>query len=115
MITGHKKIQRASHQNGAPLIGLRGPCIWFRADGELTEITIIGKIDASDIDDLSPHARRLVCDCVVLIVNLSGSDFVAVDGLCALLALWSTEPAGPRVREVRIRAERFTVVLRRGG
>jgi hypothetical protein len=80
-------------------------------------MTISGEIDASDIDDLSPYARRLVRDCGVLVVDLSGSDFVAVDGLCALLALWSADSAAterPRVREVRICYERITVVLRRG-
>ena len=117
MITG-KTIQRASHPNGAAVIGRREPCIWIRTDAELTVITISGEIEASDIDDLSSYARRLVRDCGVLIVDLSGSDFIAVDGLCALLALWSADPAAterPRQREVRICSERLTVVLRRVG
>jgi hypothetical protein len=117
MITEGKTIHSASRQNGATLIGRRVPCLWIRTDAELTVITISGEIAASDIDDLSPYARGLIRDCGVLIVDLSGSDFVAVDGLCALLALWSAESAAierPRLREVRICSERLTVVLRRG-
>jgi hypothetical protein len=117
MITGHKYIRLGSYQNGATVIDRR-PCIWIRTDAELTEITISGEIDASDIDDLSPHARRLVRDCGILIVDLSGSDFISVDGLRALLALWSSDPAItdlPRERVMRICSERLTVVLRRGG
>jgi hypothetical protein len=92
--------------------------MWIRTDAELTVITITGEIHASDVEGLSPYARRLVSDCGLLIVNLSGSDFIAVDGLCALLALWSPDPAAterPRVRELRICSERLTVVLRRVG
>lgn len=117
-ITRQKRIQRASHQDAVPLVGRRGPCIWIRTDSERTVITIPGEIAASDIDALSPYARRLVRDCGVLIVDLSGSDFIAADGLCALLALWSPDPAAseqPRAREVRICSERFTVVLRHVG
>jgi hypothetical protein len=112
-----RKIHHAAHLNGAAVIGRRRACIGIRTDAELTVITISGEIDAFDIEDLSPYARRLVRDCGVLIVDLSGSDFVAVDGLSALLALWSSDSAAterPRVREVRICSERFSVVLRRG-
>ncbi len=118
MITGHVDVDHASHQNGAALIGRREPSIWIRTDAELTVLTISGEIDASDIDDLSPHARRLIRDCGVLIVDLSGSVFIAADGLRALLALWSADPGTterPRVREVRICSKRLTVALRRVG
>jgi hypothetical protein len=117
MLTKRKTIPRASQPNGAALISSRKPCIWIRAEAELTVISISGEINASDIDDLSPHARRLVRDCGVLIIDLSGNDFVAVDGLCALLALWSACPAAterPPAREVRIRSQRLTVVIRGG-
>ena len=117
MFIGHRDIHHASHQDGAPLIDRREPCIWIRTDAELTVLTISGEIDASDIDDLSPHARRLIRECGVLIVDLSGSGgFIADDGLRALLALWCADPATterPRVREVRICFGRLTVVLRR--
>jgi hypothetical protein len=92
--------------------------MWIRTDAELTVITITGEIHASDVDGLSPYARRLVSDCGLLILDLSGSDFIAVDGLCALLAIWSADPAAserPRIRELRICSERLTVVLRRVG
>jgi hypothetical protein len=118
MITGHKKVHRASHRNGAIRIGRREPCIWIRTDAELTVMAISGEIHASHVDGLSPYARRLVSDCGQFIVDLSGSGFIAVDGLCALLALWSPDPAAterPRVRELRICSESFTVVLRRVG
>jgi hypothetical protein len=94
------------------------PVIRIRTDAGHTVITISGEIDASDIDELSPHARGLVRDCGVLIVDLSGIDFIAVDGLRALFALWSAGPGTtepPRARVMRICSERLTVVLRRGG
>jgi hypothetical protein len=66
---------------------------------------------------LRPHARGLVRDCAELIVNLSGTAFIAVDGLRALVALWSDDPTTelPRVRVMRICFEHITVVLRRDG
>jgi hypothetical protein len=118
MITEHVNIDQASRQNGATLIDRRKRCIWIRIDGELTAVTVSGEIDASDIRDLSSHARRLVRNCGVLTVDLSGSAFIPVDGLCALLALWSAGPAvteRQRVREARICFERLTIVLRRVG
>jgi hypothetical protein len=118
MITGHIDVDHASPQNGAAVIDRRGPCIWIRTDAGVTVITISGEIDAADIDDLSPHARRLVRDCAVLVVDLSGNDFIAVDGLRALLALWSADPPTiepSRLRVMRICFEHITVVLRHGG
>lgn len=117
MISEHKQTRRASHHNGTTLIGRREPCMWIRTDAELTVITISGDIDASDVDRLSPYARRLVSDCGLLIVDLSGSDFIAVDALCALLAVWSTGSANeqPQARELRICSEHLTVVLRHVG
>lgn len=115
MITGLKKNHRASPQNGATLIGRREPCMWIRTDAEMTVITISGVLHASDVDRLSPYARRLVHDCGQLIVDLSGSDFIAVDALCALLAVWSPDPVAterPQVRELRICSDQLTVVLR---
>lgn len=118
MITGHKNIHHASHQHSGTLIDRREPCVWIRTEAEVTVVTISGEIDASDIDDLSPHARGLIRDCGVLIVDLSSSGFIDDDALCALLALWSADPVTterPRVREVRICSGRLTVVLRRLG
>ena len=118
MIIGHKDIHHASHQDGATLIDRREPRVWIRTDAELTALTISGEVDTSDIDDLSPHARRLIRDCGVLIVDLSSSGFITDDGLRALLALWSRDRGSsdrPRVREVRICSKRLTVTLRRVG
>jgi hypothetical protein len=111
-------IDHALRQNGATVIDRGRPCMWIRADAELTVITISGEIDASDIDDMSPYARRLVRDCYVLIVDLSGIDFIAVDALRALFALWSAGAAGtepPRAHVMRICSGRITIELRRGG
>jgi hypothetical protein len=118
IITAHNDIDKASRQNGATVIDRGRPCIWIRTDAELTVITISGEIDASDIDNMSPHARGLVRDCGVLIVDLSGIDFIAIDALRALFALWSADPATseqPRAHVMRICSERITVELRRGG
>jgi hypothetical protein len=119
MSTELNDVDHASHQNGATVVDRGRPCIWIRADGELTVITISGEIDASDIDDMSPYARRLVRDCGVLIIDLSGADFIAVDALRALIALWSADhPAtteSPRAHVMRICSEHMTVELRRGG
>jgi hypothetical protein len=117
MITGRKTLPRPSRPNRAALTRRREPCFWIRTDADLTVISISGEIDASDIANLSPHARRLVRDCAVLIIDLTSNDSVNVDGLCALLALWSAKPATterPRARELRIQFERLTVVLRSG-
>jgi hypothetical protein len=116
-ITGLNHIDHASHQNGATSIDRDRPCIWIRTDAELTAITISGAIDASDIEELSPYARGLIRDCGALVVELSGTDFIAVDALRALFALWSADPATteqPRSHVMRICTERLTVELRRG-
>ena len=118
MTTGHNDVDHAPPQNGATLVDRGRPCIWIRVDAELTVITISGKINASDIDDISPYARRLVRDCGVLIVDLSGIDFIAVDALRALFALWSPDPATtepPREHVMRICSEHITVELRHDG
>jgi hypothetical protein len=118
MTTGHNDVDHAPPQNGATLVDRGRPCIWIRVDAELTVITISGEIDASDIDDMSPYARRLVRDSGVLIIDLSGVDFITVGGLRALLTLWSADPAtteSPRAHVMRICSEHMTVELRRGG
>lgn len=119
MSSEHIYLDRASHQNGVTPNDCRGaPPIDIRKDAGLTSITVCGEIDASDIDELSPHARGLVRGCGVLVVDLSGIDFIAVDGLRALLALWSADPGSTElspVRVMRICSEEFTVVLRRCG
>jgi hypothetical protein len=117
--SGHIDLDHASHQNGVTPNDFRGaPLIDIRNDAGVTSITVCGAIDASDIDELSPHARGLVRECGVLVVDLCGIDFIAVDGLRALLALWSADPVGTGlspVRVLRICSEQFVVVLRRRG
>jgi hypothetical protein len=115
MITGHNDVDHEPSRNGA-VVDRGRPCIWIRDDAELTVITISGEVHASDIGNLSPYARRLVRDCGVLIIELSGIDFIATDALRALFALWSpdsatTEP--PRSHVMRICSERITFELRR--
>ena len=118
MINDFKRIHRASSENGATLNGRREPCIWIRTDATLTVATISGTIDEGDVDSLSPYARRVLRNCDELIINLSGSDFPTDDGLRALLALWSpwrVATERPGAREVQIRSERLTVIVRCGG
>ena len=118
MISGRIDLDQASHQNGATPTDCRGTPIGIRTDAGLTAITIRGEIDASVIDELGPPARGLVRECGALLVELSGIDFIAGDGLRALIALWaaeSTTTETPQVRDMRICSEQFTVILRRGG
>jgi hypothetical protein len=118
MISGDNDVDHAPRQNGATVVDRGRPCIWIRDDAEHTVITISGEIDASDIDDMSPYARRLVRDSGVLILDLSGIDFIAVDALRALFVLWSPDPATtepPRAHVMRICSERITLELRRDG
>jgi hypothetical protein len=110
-------VDHASHQRGATVIDGPRTCLWIRTDAERTVITIRGQIDASDIDNMSPYARRLVRDCGVLIIDLCGIDFIAGDALRALFTLWSPVPAPtepPRAHVMRICSEHITVELRRG-
>ncbi len=118
MFNDFKKIHRVSSENGATLIGRREPCVWIRTDATLTVATISGPFDAGDVESLSPYARRVLRNCDELIIDLSGSDFPTDDGLRALLALWSPDRVAierPRAREVQIRSERLTVIVRCGG
>jgi hypothetical protein len=114
----HIHFDHAPRRDDATSTDCRDTPIRIRTDGGITLIIVDGEIDASDIDELSPRARRLVRECGLLVVELSGIDFIAVDGLCALLALWSADPSTtelPPVRVMRICSEQFTVVLRRCG
>lgn len=116
MSSEHIHFDHAPHRNDATSTDCRDTPIGIRTDAGVTSITVDGEIDASDIDELSPQARRLIRECGLLVVELSGIDFIAVDGLCALLALWSADPSTtdlPPVRVMRICSEQFTVVLRR--
>jgi hypothetical protein len=116
--SGQIDLDHASHQTGATPTDFPGAPIGICTDAGLTVITICGEVDASDIDELSPRARGLVRECGVLVVDFSGIDFIAVDGLRALIALWSADPARngrSPVRVLRICSEQFTVVLRRCG
>jgi hypothetical protein len=116
---GQNDLDHASHQNDAtPNDCCGAPLIDIRDDAGSASITVCGEIDASDIDELSPLARALVRECGVLVVDLSRIDFIPVDGLRALLELWSANPASAELcpmRVMRICSEEFTVVLRRCG
>ena len=116
-MTEFSNVDHAPRLNGATVINDPKPCLWIRTDAERTVITIRDEIDASDIDALSPYARRLVRDCGVLIIDLCGIDFIAGDALRALFTLWSPVPAPtepPRAHVMRICSERITIELRRG-
>lgn len=109
---------RGSLRNDETLNGRRGAPIDIHTGPGLTSITISGDIGAVDIAELSPRARGLIRECGALVVNLCGTDFIAVDGLHALLALWCASEDAPRpapIRVLRICSEHFTVALRRCG
>jgi hypothetical protein len=117
LMTEHNSVDHARRLNGATIIDRSRPCLWIRTDAERTVITISGEIDASDIEDMSPYAQKLVRDSGVLIIDLHGIDFIAADALRALFTLWSPDPAPtepPRAHVMRICSERITIELRRG-
>src|ERR1700756_4552687 len=55
--------------------------------GWLTAITLAGEIDATNADQVSDQAVKLVPEDSALIVDMDGVDFIGVDGLRALLAM----------------------------
>ncbi|WP_343577839.1 hypothetical protein [Mycobacterium sp.] len=115
MITDSKDAHHAAHQIRATGVDRRKPCICIRTGAEFTVVTFSGEVDASDIDDLSPYACRVIRDCGVLIADLTGSDAITADGLRALIALWSADRQRADttlVRVMRICYEHMTVVLR---
>jgi anti-anti-sigma factor len=86
MTTAHD-TDRFSHHDGATVIDYQGARIAAYTDTGLTVITVSGEIDASNVEDLSRHARGLLPECGTLIIDLAAVDFIAVDGLRALFAL----------------------------
>lgn len=87
MATSHTDIDQGAKHSGATVIEYRRARMWGRIDIGLTMISLSGEIDASNIDDLSRHARRLVPDHGALIVDLTDTDFIGVEGLHVLFAL----------------------------
>ncbi|MDT5095249.1 MAG: hypothetical protein QOH60_4612 [Mycobacterium sp.] len=85
----HPDIEAAPHHNGAPVIDCRFARVSADTDTDLTVITIMGEIDASNVDDVSRHTRGLVPEGGALIVDLTATDFIAIDGLRMLFALCS--------------------------
>jgi anti-anti-sigma factor len=86
----HINIDHASPpppHSGTTFFDCRGACVRAKTDTELTVISISGEIDASNVDEVSRHAREVVSDCGALIVDLAEVDFIALDGLRALCAL----------------------------
>jgi anti-anti-sigma factor len=87
MTAAHIDTDHVPHHSGTAVIDCRGARLTAHTDTGLTVITISGEIDASNVDELSRHARGAVPDGGSLIVDLAAIDFIAVDGLRALLAL----------------------------
>ncbi len=85
MTTSH--IDQRTKHNGATVINYRRARVWGRIDAGLTMISISGEIDASNIDNVSRQARRLVPAHGALIADLTDTDFIGVDGLRVLFAL----------------------------
>lgn len=118
LIPRHVDLARASHRNDETRTNRRGTPIAVSTDRGFTAITVCDEIAAVDIAELSQRARGLIRQCSVLVVDLCDIDFLAVDALHALLALWSENAATPGpapTRIMRICSGQFTVVLHRCG
>ena len=83
----HIDIDHASPQSGSTFFDCRRARMRAKTGTGLTVMSISGEIDASNADDVSHHVRELVPDCGALIVDLADIDFIALDGLHALIAL----------------------------
>ena len=85
----HIDIDHASQHSGSTFFDCSGA--YMRAkktDSGLTVMSISGEIDASNADELSHRVSELASDCGALIVDLAQVDFIAIDGLRALIALY---------------------------
>jgi anti-anti-sigma factor len=85
----HIDIDHASQHSGSTFFDCSGA--YMRAkktDSGLTVMSISGEIDASNADELSHRVSELASDCGALIVDLAEVDFIAIDGLRALIALY---------------------------
>jgi anti-anti-sigma factor len=83
----HIDIDHASQQSGSTFFDCRRARMKAKTDTGLTVMSISGDIDASNADDVSHHVRELASACGALIVDLAEVDFIALDGLHALIAL----------------------------
>jgi anti-anti-sigma factor len=87
MTAAHIDIDHASQHSGTAFFDCRGARARAKIDSGLTVMSISGEIDASNADELSHRVSELACDCGTLIVDLAEVDFIALDGLHALIAL----------------------------
>jgi anti-anti-sigma factor len=74
-------------QSGSTSFDCRGARMRATTDSGLTVMSISGEIDASNADELSHRVSELASDCGALIFDLAEVDFIALDGLHALIAL----------------------------
>jgi len=84
----HIDIDHASppHSGTTTFFECRRARVRAKTDSGLTVISISGEIDASNAS-VTHHIRELVPDCGALIDDLAEVDFIALDGLHALIAL----------------------------
>jgi anti-anti-sigma factor len=87
MTTAHTDIDHGSQHSGTTVFDCRGARVRATTDTGLTVIAISGEIDASNIDDLSRRARKLIPESGALIIDLADIAFIAFDGLRVLFAL----------------------------
>ena len=87
MTAAHNDIDHASQHSGTVFFDCRGARMRAKTDTGLTVISISGEMDASNADELSHRVSELASDCGALIVDLADIDFIALDGLHALIAL----------------------------
>ena len=101
MTTSH--IDQRTKHNGATVINYRRARVWGRIDAGLTMISISGEIDASNIDDVSRHARRLVPAHGALIADLTDTDFIGVR--------WTSRAVRAQLRLRLHRQARWAVIV----
>ena len=87
MTARHIDIVHASQQSGSRFFDCSGAYMRAKIVSGLTVMSISGEIDASNADELSHRVSELASDCGALIVDLAEVDFIAIDGLHALIAL----------------------------
>ena len=74
--------------SGNTFFDCRRALMRVKTDSGFTVMSISGEIDASNADELSHRVSELASDCGALIVDLAEVDFIAIDGLRALIALY---------------------------
>jgi len=87
MTAAYSNTDDVSPHRATTVIDCGGADFRVSSSAAVTVISIIGAIDAANIDDVSRHARRLVPACGALVLDVADIDFIAVEGLHMLFVL----------------------------